>query len=251
MTTVVIVIHLMVVLAMIGLVLLQRSEGGALGIGGGQGAFMTGRSAGNVLTRSTAVLAIAFFATSLGLALIAKYQSHPADILERIPGQATPTDDRDAGAADSADRRAGQRRGPAEAARRRHFRRRRRRRRRKPTPRAARRRRRRLRPTPRQPRPRPRIPRRQRRTGRRRRTGESAGPAGRDASCRHARAFRARSLDPARPSGVRGPGSADRPAPESLAHADPTARLSPRRLRTAVAAAIGRGFSEPCRRQRS
>jgi preprotein translocase subunit SecG len=90
MTTVVIVIHLMVVIAMIGLVLLQRSEGGALGIGGGQGAFMTGRSAGNVLTRSTAVLALVFFITSLGLALIAKYQQRPADILERIPGQTAP-----------------------------------------------------------------------------------------------------------------------------------------------------------------
>ena len=62
MTTVVIVIHLMVVLAMIGLILLQRSEGGALGIGGGQGAFMTGRSAGNVLSHTTAYLALAFFA---------------------------------------------------------------------------------------------------------------------------------------------------------------------------------------------
>jgi preprotein translocase subunit SecG len=90
MTTVVIVIHLMVVLAMVGLVLLQRSEGGALGIGGGQGAFLSGRSAGNVLTRTTAILAIAFFATSLGLALLAKYQSRPGDILERLPGQSAP-----------------------------------------------------------------------------------------------------------------------------------------------------------------
>jgi preprotein translocase subunit SecG len=90
MTTVVIVIHLMVVLAMIGLILLQRSEGGALGIGGGQGGFMTGRSAGNVLSHTTAYLALAFFVTSLGLALIAKYESRPADILERLPGAAAP-----------------------------------------------------------------------------------------------------------------------------------------------------------------
>jgi preprotein translocase subunit SecG len=90
MTTVVIVIHLMVVLAMIGLVLLQRSEGGALGIGGGQGAFLSGRSAGNVLTRSTAVLAMVFFLTSLSLALISKFQSRPADILQQIQGQTTP-----------------------------------------------------------------------------------------------------------------------------------------------------------------
>jgi len=90
MTTVVIVVHLMVVLAMIGLVLLQRSEGGALGIGGGQGAFMSGRGAGNMLTRSTAVLAAAFFATSLGLALLSKYQASPSDVIERISGQGAP-----------------------------------------------------------------------------------------------------------------------------------------------------------------
>ena len=80
MTTVVIVVHLMVVLAMIGLVLLQRSEGGALGIGGGQGAFMSGRSAGNVLTRTTGFLAAAFFATSIALAILARIGSGPTDI---------------------------------------------------------------------------------------------------------------------------------------------------------------------------
>src|SRR5687768_3725284 len=90
MTTVIIVIHLMVVLAMIGLVLLQRSEGGALGIGGGQGAFLTGRGAGNVLTRSTAILAAVFFATSIGLAVLAKLQSRPSDILESLPGSTAP-----------------------------------------------------------------------------------------------------------------------------------------------------------------
>ncbi len=52
MQTVIIVIHLMVVLAMIGLVLLQKSEGGGLGMGGGSG-FMTTRGSGNVLTRTT------------------------------------------------------------------------------------------------------------------------------------------------------------------------------------------------------
>jgi preprotein translocase subunit SecG len=90
MATVIIVIHLMVVLAMIGLILLQRSEGGALGIGGGSGAFLSGRGAGNVLSHTTAYLAIAFFATSLGLALLGRYESRPSDILERLPGQAAP-----------------------------------------------------------------------------------------------------------------------------------------------------------------
>jgi preprotein translocase subunit SecG len=90
MTTVLIVIHLMVVLAMIGLVLLQRSEGGALGIGGGSGAFLTGRSAGNVLTRTTAVLALAFFLTSIGLTFLARMQSRPSDIFDTLSGTSAP-----------------------------------------------------------------------------------------------------------------------------------------------------------------
>ncbi len=89
MTTVIIVIHLMVVLAMVGVVLLQRSEGGALGIGGGGGGggFMTRRGAGNLLTRATAFLAAAFFATSIALTVIARLESRPADILERLESQ--------------------------------------------------------------------------------------------------------------------------------------------------------------------
>ncbi len=90
MTTVLIVIHLMVVLAMIGLVLLQRSEGGALGVGGGAGGFMTGRGAGNVLTHATGVLAIVFFATSIGLALLARLETRPSDIFDTLPGQTEP-----------------------------------------------------------------------------------------------------------------------------------------------------------------
>jgi preprotein translocase subunit SecG len=90
MTTVLIVIHLMVVLAMIGLVLLQRSEGGALGIGGGSGAFLTGRSAGNVLTRTTGILALAFFLTSIGLTILARLESRPSDIFDTLPGTSAP-----------------------------------------------------------------------------------------------------------------------------------------------------------------
>jgi preprotein translocase subunit SecG len=91
MTTVLIVIHLMVVVAMVGLVLLQRSEGGALGIGGGSGAFMTGRGAANVLTRSTGILAAAFFATSIGLALLSRLEMGPSNIFQNLPGQTEQT----------------------------------------------------------------------------------------------------------------------------------------------------------------
>ena len=90
METVVIVIHLMVVLALVLVVLLQRSEGGALGMGGGGGGgLMTGRGTANVLTRATAILAVVFFATSIGLSLIAEMKDRPGSILDATPAATT------------------------------------------------------------------------------------------------------------------------------------------------------------------
>jgi preprotein translocase subunit SecG len=83
MQTVLIVIHLMVVIALVAVVLLQRSEGGALGVGGGSG-FMTGRGQANILTRATAILAALFFATSLSLTLLANLNRAPKSILEGV-----------------------------------------------------------------------------------------------------------------------------------------------------------------------
>ena len=72
MTTVLLIIHLFVTLALIGVVLIQRSEGGGLGIGTtqGMGGFMSGRGTTNLLTRTTAILGTVFFALSLTLALL-------------------------------------------------------------------------------------------------------------------------------------------------------------------------------------
>lgn len=70
MSTILLVIHLMIAVAMIILVLLQRSEGGALGIGGGGDSMMSSRGLGNALTRSTAILAGLFFLTSIGLTVL-------------------------------------------------------------------------------------------------------------------------------------------------------------------------------------
>ena len=81
MSTVLLLIHVMVAVALVGVVLLQRSEGGALGIGGGGGGFMTGRSAGNALTKTTAILAACFFATSLSLTILAGQHGAPPSIL--------------------------------------------------------------------------------------------------------------------------------------------------------------------------
>src|SRR3954452_14612726 len=86
MQTVLIVVHLLIVLSLIGVVLLQRSEGGlGLGGGGGVSGFMTGRGQANALTRATAILAALFFATSMALTLMASYGRAPRSILDTVP----------------------------------------------------------------------------------------------------------------------------------------------------------------------
>jgi preprotein translocase subunit SecG len=87
MDQVVLIIHLMLALGIIGLVLLQRSEGGGLGIGGGGGGIGGLASAGqtaNVLTRTTAFLAAGFFCTSLLLAVLAGQTSNATSLLESL-----------------------------------------------------------------------------------------------------------------------------------------------------------------------
>jgi preprotein translocase subunit SecG len=87
METFVLVVHLIIALALIGVVLLQRSEGGALGIGGGGGggggSLFTARGAGNALTRTTAYLAVAFFCTSIALTVIAT-QRGGGSVIDRV-----------------------------------------------------------------------------------------------------------------------------------------------------------------------
>jgi preprotein translocase subunit SecG len=91
MITVILVIHLMIAIALVGLVLIQRSEGGALGMGGGgggMGGFMTGRATANLLTRATAILAACFFVTSLALAILAGGARETRSILDAPPPSA-------------------------------------------------------------------------------------------------------------------------------------------------------------------
>ena len=84
MQTVLIVIHLLIVIALVGVVLIQRSEGGGLGIGGGSG-FMTARGTKNALTRLTAILALCFFITSIALVVLDSVSNPASDIIKRIP----------------------------------------------------------------------------------------------------------------------------------------------------------------------
>jgi preprotein translocase subunit SecG len=88
MQTVLIVIQLVVSVALVGSVLLQRSEGGALGMGGGGsglGGFFSPRGAADTLTRTTAILAVLFFVTSLGLTLLALHGRPESSILDSAP----------------------------------------------------------------------------------------------------------------------------------------------------------------------
>ena len=93
MATVILVIHLLIAIALVGVVLLQRSEGGGLGMSSGGGGFMTGRGQANLLTRTTAVLAAAFFTTSILLSILAQTATLPAYVNRyRADGENVPED---------------------------------------------------------------------------------------------------------------------------------------------------------------
>ncbi len=83
MITIVFVVHILIALALVGLILVQRSEGGALGMGGGGGGMMSSRSSANLLTRATAVLAGSFMVTSLVLTMLAGRDTGSTSILDQ------------------------------------------------------------------------------------------------------------------------------------------------------------------------
>jgi len=92
MSDVILVIHVLIALSLIGVVLLQRSEGGGLGIGGGGGGggggmsgFLTGRGTANILTKTTAILAAAFMATSITLSILAGVGRESRSIIDELP----------------------------------------------------------------------------------------------------------------------------------------------------------------------
>jgi preprotein translocase subunit SecG len=90
METVLLVIHMLIALSMVGVILIQKSEGGGLGIGGGtMGGMMTARGSANLLTRTTGILAAAFFATSIILAIMASRHGQPTSIVAPTPAAPT------------------------------------------------------------------------------------------------------------------------------------------------------------------
>ena len=85
METLVLTIHILIALALLVVVLLQRSEGGGLGIGGSSnGGFMTARGTANFMTRLTTILAIAFFTTTIILAILAGAGDQPVSIIDEV-----------------------------------------------------------------------------------------------------------------------------------------------------------------------
>ena len=95
MQNVVLIIHLLLAVSLIGLVLLQRSEGGGLGVGGG-GA-MSGRAAATALTKLTWVLAVAFICTSIGLTIIQAQKASGGSVLDQLVPSTTQSSPADAG----------------------------------------------------------------------------------------------------------------------------------------------------------
>lgn len=90
MANIVLVIHLLLAVALIGVVLLQRSEGGGLGIGGGGGGVMSGRGAATALGTATWWIATAFLVTSLALTIIAARDSSTGSVVDRITDAPAP-----------------------------------------------------------------------------------------------------------------------------------------------------------------
>lgn len=92
METIILVIHLILALALVATVLLQRSEGGGLGMGGGGMGLMTVRGTANLLTRTTAILAAGFMATSIILAIMAGNTGERRSILDQPAGTSAPAE---------------------------------------------------------------------------------------------------------------------------------------------------------------
>lgn len=90
MMTFLLVVHSLIAVALVTVILLQRSEGGALGIGGGGGGLVSARGAANLLTRSTAILAALFILTSIGLAFMARIHKGAPSEVDRLLQEEAP-----------------------------------------------------------------------------------------------------------------------------------------------------------------
>ena len=84
MGNVILIINVILAILLVGIILLQKSEGGALGIGASQESFISSRSAGNFLTKATAIIATLFIITSISLTIISKTEISTTSVLEKV-----------------------------------------------------------------------------------------------------------------------------------------------------------------------
>jgi len=80
----ILILNIVLAILLIGVILLQRSEGGALGLGISQDNFVSSRSAGSFLTKTTAILATLFIITSISLTIISKEKFSSTSVLEKV-----------------------------------------------------------------------------------------------------------------------------------------------------------------------
>ena len=88
----ILVLNIILAIILVIVILLQKSEGGALGIGASQESFISSRSAGNILTKATAIIATLFIITSISLTIIAKKTISTSSVLEKVEEKQDPSE---------------------------------------------------------------------------------------------------------------------------------------------------------------
>ena len=84
MENLILILNIILAILLVGVILLQRSEGGALGVGASQDSFITSRTAGSFLTKVTAIIATLFIITSISLTIISKEEFSSTSVLEKV-----------------------------------------------------------------------------------------------------------------------------------------------------------------------
>ena len=88
----ILVLNIILAIILVIIILLQKSEGGALGIGASQESFISSRSAGNILTKATAIIATLFIITSISLTIMAQKEISTSSVLERVEEKQDPSE---------------------------------------------------------------------------------------------------------------------------------------------------------------
>jgi len=88
----ILVLNIILAIILVIIILLQKSEGGALGIGASQDSFISSRSAGNLLTKATAIIATLFIITSISLTIIGQKEISTSSVLEKVEEKQDPSE---------------------------------------------------------------------------------------------------------------------------------------------------------------